>query len=427
MIKLKRKKGDALLKVFFLFYLFTVLWFTVLQRSTNFQVAQFEVFWSYQKWLAGDWELGWEILCNMAMLMPYGFLLMAICRRRGKAVLIVLSAVCFSCAIETSQLLLMRGVFEWDDMISNGVGAMLGCLTYQGAEKLIAETKFRTVVLSMGVLFTIVCVSVYFGAFQRGNEVDNTSRAYCFQIDDAVVNGDDVTLTGFAFQYERKAASAKLVLQSTSTGKKINLDMRQTTRPDVNDYFLCEYDYEHTGFVATGTINPAEEYEVLIRWPWSMALSTGVFVKGENVRYAAEADFVPLRAAGTELEPIVNEGVLRVFEPEEDCWVYQLNGALYWIAGPGFSFEDDGTTYIQYQLHTTQTAYLPARRLEHNWLWDNIGDYFENNELAGDFGEYRVMRREIPTAYSVTSIVTGYYKNGDWIWRQYFRPYYELK
>ena len=30
--------------------------------------------------------------------------------------------------IETSQLITMRGLFEWDDMIHNGLGCMIGCV-----------------------------------------------------------------------------------------------------------------------------------------------------------------------------------------------------------------------------------------------------------------------------------------------------------
>ena len=73
-----------------------------------------------------------------------------------------------------------------------------------------------------------------------------------------------------------------------------------------------------------------------------------------------------------------------------------------------------------------QIQNLPEKRLAHQNYWDNIGGYFEDYELEGDFGDYRVMKREIPTAYSVTSIVTGYYKNGEWIWKNYFRPIYSF-
>ena len=409
----------------FLFYLFTVIWFTVLKRSTSFEIAQFEVFWSYQRWFRGDWGLGVEILCNVAMFMPFGFLLMVLCRRKGKAILIIFAAVLFSLTIETSQLLLMRGMFEWDDVVSNGVGAILGCLVYDGAKRIIAIEKFPKVVYSLGIFFVIICIGV-FVSNPMEDEVDNTSRAYCFQIDEVEIDGGQITLTGVAFRYERQAAPAKVILRSTATGERIILDLQQTKRPDVNQYFLCEYNYESSGFVAMGAINPAEEYEVLVRWPWMVTISTGVFVTGEDVHYVAEKEFTAPESEGTDLDPIVKDGVVRIFQPENHCWVYQYEGALYWIADEDFYFEDDGRTYIQYQLYTTQEENLPAHRLENNWLWDNIGDYFETNELEGDFGAYRVMRREIPTAYSVTSIVTGYYRDGQWIWQHYFRPYYEF-
>ena len=32
-----------------------------------------------------------------------------------------------SAFIEVSQLVLMRGLFEWDDMVHNGLGCMAGC------------------------------------------------------------------------------------------------------------------------------------------------------------------------------------------------------------------------------------------------------------------------------------------------------------
>ena len=92
----------------------------------------------------------------------------------------------------------------------------------------------------------------------------------------------------------------------------------------------------------------------------------------------------------------------------------------------GDFFEKDGLTKIQYQLWTTQPNKLPQYRIDHNWISDNISGNFEEYELNGDFGSYRVMKRELPTEYSITSIETGYYKNGEWVWRNFFRPIYEF-
>ena len=36
--------------------------------------------------------------------------------------------ILISAVIEVSQLVFMRGLFEWDDMIHNRIGCMVGCI-----------------------------------------------------------------------------------------------------------------------------------------------------------------------------------------------------------------------------------------------------------------------------------------------------------
>ena len=120
----------------------------------------------------------------------------------------------------------------------------------------------------------------------------------------------------------------------------------------------------------------------------------------------------------------VKNGTLLVCRPDMHIWIFQYNGSLYWVADEGFHFEDDGLTYIQYHLWTTQTEKLPPGRLARNYFWNNLSGYFEKYEISGDFGKYRVMRCELPTEYSVISILTGYYKNETWVWANSFRPVY---
>lgn len=47
----------------------------------------------------------------------------------------LLFGVMISAVIETSQLVFMCGLFEWDDMIHNGLGCMVGCLVVDGGVK----------------------------------------------------------------------------------------------------------------------------------------------------------------------------------------------------------------------------------------------------------------------------------------------------
>ena len=421
--RIENKHRQKIILLFLLIYIFTVLWVTVLKRPTRYHFGRFELFWSYRKWIAGNAELGSEIMANIAMFIPFGFLFSSL-QRSQKPIVIVIWAIMLSLSIETFQLLLMRGLFEWDDVFSNTLGAMIGIALFILVRKLTSRKLMMVVITSISLVFMIFCrrVFIYGQHGAIGVEADTTSRAYCFQIDEAIVHDGKIALKGFAFRYEHPIDAPKLLLQSTETGEKLSLNTEYSlSRTDVNDYFLCNRDYTNVGFTASGEAGDGE-YEVLIQWPWTLPLSTGVFISSGGVRYFPEKSF----AAPSIDERFIVAGIPRVYRPDYHCWVYQYHNDLYWIVDQDFNFEEDGTTYIQYQMWTTQIQNLPKKRLEGHNYWDNIGGYFEDYEIQGDFGCYRVMRREIPTVYSVTSIVTGYYKNGEWIWKDYFRPIYEF-
>ena len=153
------------------------------------------------------------------------------------------------------------------------------------------------------------------------------------------------------------------------------------SREDVNVYFKSEYDYTMTGFTASVNrtlINADAEYEVLIYFKnpsdiihLKLPQYTSTFLSGSSISYYSKERFKEPEIIGTDLEEIVKNGKLRVYREDMDCWVYQYKGCLYWIVGNNFYFEKDGSTYIQYQLWTTQPEKLPQKRLEKGWLWDN--------------------------------------------------------
>lgn len=412
-------------------YMVLVLSYTVFLRSPGIYELQLDMFWSYQKWLAGNWRLGWEILGNIGMFVPIGFLLAAAAFQRKRSFWFILFAgVFFSAVIEFLQFELMRGLFELDDIFNNTLGAVLGFLLYQVAQKLIPKEHVTTTVLTLGVVFVICGFAVCTGDnADNGVEQANTPRAVCFQIDNAALEGEKLLLTGFAFYYERTMEDVQVVLKSTKTGKEAQAVVQYGLhRPDVDSYFHCDRDYSKTGFTATVPhVRAEEEYEVFLKTGRFVTFSTGVFVTGNRVHYVKQGSFVPPDVSGTDLEEIVTKGHLRVYRPDRSCYVYQYKRHLYWIVDEGFDFEEDGTTYIQYHLWTTQVDKLPQKRLKNNWFWDNIGGYFEKHEITNriNCGRYRVCKRKLPEEYAITSIATGYYKKGEWVCRNYFRPVYE--
>ena len=102
---------------------------TVFTRTGS--VWQYELipFWSWKAiFKYKDWELLKENLLNCILLLPAGALLPIIANHKVKWYRTLLFGVLVSAVIETSQLVFMRGLFEWDDMIHNGLGCMIGSM-----------------------------------------------------------------------------------------------------------------------------------------------------------------------------------------------------------------------------------------------------------------------------------------------------------
>ena len=74
------------------------------------------------------WEDGQENLLNMIILFPLGILLPFIRNRKVRWWEGLFVGLAVSASIEILQLVLCRGLFEWDDMIHNGIGCMAGSI-----------------------------------------------------------------------------------------------------------------------------------------------------------------------------------------------------------------------------------------------------------------------------------------------------------
>lgn len=420
-------RGRLLLLAFLLFYVVTLFWYTIGRRTAAYAEPQDDMFWSYKCWFAGDWNTGVEIMGNIVMFVPLGFLLSAIVEKPWKAALAAAAgALALSPAIEAIQLTLMRGVFDRADLFNNFSGAILGWALYAALRKLTAGRNTRAAVLAIGALFAVVCGTVWIVFGNESDERQNRFAHYfCFQIEEAERENDTLRLSGFAFRYKLEAKDMNLILRSTETGEQAKLTVRYgLPREDVNAYFQCGWDYTDSGFTASGRATPGEEYEVLIQWPGTIAIPTGVYLTGTDIHYAPEKEFSPPDAEGTDLEDIVKQGSLRLYQQDRDCYVYQYQGSLYWIVGPDFSFEEDGTTYLPCRVWTTQPDRMTAPSGKRRDIWDNLSVYFEKNELTGDFGAYRVAARSLDTGYAITVIGTGCYRDGTWVWEKDFRPVY---
>ena len=266
--------------------------------------------------------------------------------------------------------------------------------------------------------------------FEKRFQIIKDDFSWVCQVDNIEEIDETVVLSGFAFQLNQDAKEEvfELILCDIETGKGYYPKMNYTSREDVNDYFLCEYDYTESGFTASISSKKLDlenkVYEVLLRPVGEKdAYRFGVYYANGEMSFVNPKEFVPLDVVGTELEKIIEEGVLRVYQPDYGMYVYQYKGELYWIAEEWYDFVDNDT-YIQFQMDTTQTDKLPKDRIENNWFWSNISFQFQSKELIDwNTGKYRVAKVSLPTEYSITKIWTGNYRD-KWIWRNDFRPWY---
>ena len=102
---------------------------TVFTRTGTVRQYELVPFWSWRDIIRyHDWTLLKENLLNCILLLPAGVLLPIIANHKIKWCQALVVGILISAIIEFSQLIFMRGLFEWDDMIHNGLGCMIGCL-----------------------------------------------------------------------------------------------------------------------------------------------------------------------------------------------------------------------------------------------------------------------------------------------------------
>lgn len=109
-------------------YLVFLLGGTLLNRSIGEEyLIEFIPFWSYyQIFTLQDKPLAWQILYNVLVFIPWGILLPEIYKSMRRFRFVVASAAGLSFVIELVQLIFRLGLFEFDDIFHNTLGAFIG-------------------------------------------------------------------------------------------------------------------------------------------------------------------------------------------------------------------------------------------------------------------------------------------------------------
>lgn len=299
--------------------------------------------------------------------------------------------------------------------------------------------KLKKSVRNMLICVGIICIAILADRFVQTKvneilQIHEDDFSFVFQLDEATQIGDELVLKGWVFEIDvdAKRNDLEIILYDYVNDKQYRIWQSETVRNDVNEYFMCEYDYSKSGFEASIEIDRLDlqntNYEVLVHYKDRRdAFRTGTYITDDGIMYTKPEDFIPLDVESTDLEKIVNEGVLRVYRPDLFLYIYQYEGDLYWITEDGYEFGENNRTIIQYQVSTSQVDRISQAQIDKGWKWDNLYFKFEKNEMVNaDTGKYRVTVASLPTAYSVKKILTGYRVGDERKWRCNFRPWYEF-
>ena len=117
----------VLLFLVFIGYLALIIFVTNFRSSGMYRQVNFHLFRGWREALNNFSQHRWlNVLLNIAMFCPFGFLLPLLSRKFQKWYFTVPAGLAFSLIIELLQLIFARGVFDVDDLCCNTLGGLIG-------------------------------------------------------------------------------------------------------------------------------------------------------------------------------------------------------------------------------------------------------------------------------------------------------------
>lgn len=118
-------------KFIFYMYVFVVLWITVFNRNApTGKNMLMHPFWEYINFFENiSWAAAHDIVCNVLLFIPFGFLYRVAYDKYKKYTIIV--ALLMSWLIEMIQLIFQLGCAEIDDIFNNTIGGYIGYKIYE--------------------------------------------------------------------------------------------------------------------------------------------------------------------------------------------------------------------------------------------------------------------------------------------------------
>lgn len=178
----------------FLCYIFVVIGATMLSRGGSYEYSRIPpLFYSYKtawsNWSDTEWR---NIILNICMFVPFGFLLPLGVKRFRKFYLTYAAGFMFSLFIELSQRIFKIGIFEPDDLLDNTIGAVIGfglfLLLFKLCSKEKEEIKWSATVAANIPLVLTAATFLAILFVYTNKELGNNNNCYSMLYDSKKLN-----------------------------------------------------------------------------------------------------------------------------------------------------------------------------------------------------------------------------------------------
>ena len=369
--------------IFAILYFVCIVYITILSRTPALShTVRLVPLWSYIDWIKGNWSIGRSILLNVVLFIPFSYLLSGISKKWYFPVFV---SLLISVLVEFTQFITYFGYFDVDDFISNFIGGVLGYLLFVLLKKLQKSTPIAVSMVILGLV----------GCFISSRNTQIYETQFDFDVNSLETKNDYVELNGICEIYNRTGLDYSIQLKSDS------------------GEYTADTIIDGNQFTAKATV-PNDTYEINVVFKGYKPISTKVWIKDEKISYVPDAP--KPEVSGTDIEFIVNNGVLKVYNPEYDTYLYQVEDKLYWLVGKDFDAS------LIYHIFTEEVDRLPESRQKYGF--DNRSFVRgSDKDLTDDLkcGKYNVYCDLIPKEYNVSAVAVGMNHGKTMLWIEYFR------
>ncbi len=273
--------GKVFLWLVFIGYMVIVICATVLRRLDGYREWNLHLFRAWREAWNNFSVKNWaNVLLNIAMFMPLGFLLPLLGTKFRKWYLTISAGFGMSLAIELLQLAIGRGICDVDDLFANTLGTVIGFFLIMSVLALFAEKGSRlkpfllygvltlAPVLAIGSIFVVYQVKE-FGNLPMAAAYTNNTRGVEWTLDCTLPDAQDQVAVYRAQTMSRDDCDALAEKFASIAGQKVDLVSYYQEMAYYNftgAYFIAYYydgSYEFNDFDRNRTDCPAADREAV--------------------------------------------------------------------------------------------------------------------------------------------------------------------